>query len=62
MIWIATAAFIAAGIGMLFAREPLARMQAMLLGGRVAPGCVVAEAAVFFVLALVVFFFRELLR
>ena len=62
MTWVAAAAFIAAGIGMPLGRKPLARMQAMLLGGRIAPGCVVAEAAVFFVLALVVFFFREMLR
>jgi len=62
MIWLALVAFVLAGLGMILGREPLARQQAMLLGGRVAPGCIVAEAAIFFILAVVVFLFRGLLR
>jgi hypothetical protein len=62
MIWITIAVFCAAGAGMILGRHAFARMQAMLLGGKVVPGCVIAEAVAFFVLSAVVFMFREMLR
>jgi hypothetical protein len=62
MIWIAIVAFCVTGAAMIVNREPFARMQAMLLGGRIVPGCVIAEAAMFLILAAIVFIFRALLR
>jgi hypothetical protein len=34
-------------------RRPLAHVQAMVLGGSIAPGCVIGEAIVLLVLALI---------
>jgi len=62
MIWIAVVAFCATAAAMILYRESFARMQAMLLGGSIAPGCVIAEAMAFIVLAAVVFIYRALLR
>jgi len=46
--------FVAVGIAMILARDYLARVQALLAGGTIVPGCVVAEAVLFFVLAAAV--------
>lgn len=51
--------FVAVGIALIVARRPMATLQANVLGGRIVPGCVVAEAVVVFLLALVVFLFRN---
>jgi len=49
------AAFIALVAVLIFARRrPLAQMQAMVLGGSVVPGCVVAEAVALLVAAAAV--------
>lgn len=37
----------------------MAELQANVLGGRIVPGCVIAEAVVVFVLALLVWVFRH---
>ena len=62
MIWLAASLFIALAIALYVAREPMARGQALVLGGRMGPGCVIAEAIVLIVLAVVVVIFRDLLR
>ena len=46
--------FVAVGIAMIVARDYLARVQALFAGGTIVPGCVVAEAVLFFVLAIAV--------
>ena len=46
--------FLAAGIALIVARRPAARMQALLAGGTIRPGCAVAEGIVFLILAAVV--------
>jgi hypothetical protein len=53
MIWAGVAFLIAVSIAMMVARKQLATMQAITFGGNVAPGCVVAEAVVLIVVAVV---------
>jgi hypothetical protein len=43
------------GIAVVLGRRPLARMQGAFAGGRVLPGCVIAEGVALIVLALVLF-------
>lgn len=43
------------GAAVVAARRPLAKMQGAFAGGRVLPGCVIAEGIVLIVLALVLF-------
>jgi len=45
--------FVAVGAAMIFARKPLADGQAIVFGGSVVPGCVIAEAIAMFVAAVV---------
>lgn len=54
IIGISALLFVAAGVILILMRKPLAEMQALLAGGTMPPGCVVAEGIAFFVLALVV--------
>lgn len=58
MIWFAIIVATLAGVALIAARKPLADMQAMVIGGRVAPGCVVAEAVVLLLIALAIFLVR----
>lgn len=44
------------GIVIIIARRPLAQQQAAIAGGRVTPGCVIAEGIALVVLAIVLFF------
>jgi len=44
--------FVVVGAAMIVTRKPLAHSQALLFGGSVVPGCVIAEAIVMFVLAV----------
>jgi hypothetical protein len=39
-------------VALFIQRRPLAQMQAMVLGGSILPGCVVAEAVVLLVIAV----------
>ncbi|HEY2321430.1 MAG TPA: hypothetical protein VGJ82_01080 [Thermoanaerobaculia bacterium] len=43
--------FVAVGVAMIFAKKPLAHGQAIIFGGSVVPGCVIAEAIAMFILA-----------
>jgi hypothetical protein len=48
-----TAIFLASvALALFIQRRPLAHMQAMVLGGSVVPGCVVAEAVVLLAIAI----------
>jgi hypothetical protein len=51
--------FVAIAIAMYAARQPLARGQALVLGGRIGVGCVIGEAIGFLVLAALVVIFRD---
>jgi hypothetical protein len=51
LVSIAVALFVIAGVAMIVARRPLAEGQAIVFGGSMVPGCVVAEAVVLFVIA-----------
>ena len=61
MVWLGAALFVAVAIALFAARVPLARGQALVVGGRIVPGCVIAEAVVFLLLALLIVIFRDLL-
>ena len=61
MIWLAAGLFAAIAIAMYAARAPLARGQALILGGRIGVGCVIAEAVGFALLAVAVVVLREVL-
>ncbi|HEX2833834.1 MAG TPA: hypothetical protein VHW00_12550 [Thermoanaerobaculia bacterium] len=54
MLW--SLVFVAiVGVTVIFLRRPLAQQQAFLAGGRVLPGCVIAEGVFLIVLALVLY-------
>ena len=59
MVWLAAALFALIAIAVYAAREPLARGQALIAGGRIGVGCVIAEAIGFLLLALLVILFRH---
>jgi hypothetical protein len=54
MIIAAAVVFVIVGVAMILFRHYLARVQALFAGGTIVPGCVVAEAIVFFILAILV--------
>ena len=51
LVVIAVVLFVAVGVAMILARKPLAHGQALIFGGSVVPGCVLAEAIAMFVIA-----------
>ncbi|HEX9160097.1 MAG TPA: hypothetical protein VF980_00190 [Thermoanaerobaculia bacterium] len=51
MIWAGIAVIALAGVAILVARRPLARMQAILAGGTTPAGCVIAEGLLLLLLA-----------
>ncbi|HEX7191180.1 MAG TPA: hypothetical protein VF381_06355 [Thermoanaerobaculia bacterium] len=51
LVSVAVVLFVVVGVAMIVARKPLADGQAIVFGGSVVPGCVVAEAIVMFILA-----------
>ena len=59
MVWLFAALFTVIAVATYAAREPLARGQALIAGGRIGVGCVIAEAIGFLVLALLVLVFRN---
>ena len=61
MGWLAAALFALVAVALYAAREPLARGQALVAGGRIGPGCVIAQAILFLVLAVLAVIFRDLL-
>jgi hypothetical protein len=59
MVWLAAALFVLIAIAIYAARAPLAHGQALIAGGRIGVGCVIAEAIGFLVLAALVVLFRD---
>ena len=59
MVWLSAALFAVIAVAVYAAREPLARGQALIAGGRIGVGCVIAEAIGFLVLAALVLLFRD---
>lgn len=59
MVWLTAALFTVLAIAVYIAREPLARGQALIAGGRIGVGCVIAEAVGLLLLALMVVVFRD---
>ena len=59
LVSIGVVLFVIVGAAMIAARKPLADAQALLTGGSVVPGCVIAEAvAMFAIAALMVVAYR----
>lgn len=59
LAWFAAALFLTIGAAIYVARQPLANAQALVAGGRIGVGCVIAEAIGFLVLAALVVLFRD---
>jgi len=57
--WLAAALFFIIAVAIYAARRPLAQGQALIAGGRIGVGCVIAEAIGFLVLAALVVIFRD---
>ena len=53
MIWLSAVILAFVGIALIVVRRSAARVQSLLAGGNVLPGCVIFEGAVFVALALV---------
>ena len=54
LISVVVVLFVVVGAAMIVARKPLADGQAIVLGGSVVPGCVIAEAIALFALAALI--------
>ena len=59
LVWFAAGLFVVIAVALYIARAPLAHGQALIAGGRIGPGCVIAEAIGFLVLAVLVVVFRD---
>lgn len=59
MVWLAAAFFVAIAVVLFAAREPLSRGQSLVVGGRISPGCVIAEAIALLVLAALLLALRD---
>ena len=57
--WLVAATFAVVAVALYAARVPLARGQGLIMGGRIGPGCVIAEAIAVLVLAALVVLVRE---
>jgi len=53
--WLSIAVLVAIAAVIVAARDRIARLQSMLAGGAVMPGCAIAEAAAVLLLALLIF-------
>ena len=59
MVWFAVALFLAVALAMFVGRHKLSEAASLFLGGRFPPGCIVAQALTFVVLALLLLLFRS---
>ena len=55
MIWLSIALLVTAAAIIVIARDRIARLQSLLAGGAVMPGCAIAEAVAVLLLALLIF-------
>ena len=56
MAWLAAAFIAAVGIAVILQRRPLARAQALILGGSILPGCAVVEGIALLLIAAAIAF------
>ncbi len=61
MIWLTIAASVIGAAALYIAKRPVAEIEAGVMGGRVGPGCVVAQAVMLLAFAVVLFLFRHAL-
>jgi hypothetical protein len=54
LIWAAIVFVVAVGVGVIVARQPLARAEAYVAGGTVRPGCVMLQGALLLLLAALI--------
>jgi energy-converting hydrogenase Eha subunit C len=54
MAWLAAAFIALAGIAVILQRRPIARAQALILGGSILPGCAVAQGVFLLLIALAI--------
>jgi len=52
IVWLAAILFTAVGIILIVRRTDLARAQSLVAGGRLGPGCAIAEGILFLLMAL----------
>ncbi|HEX8170297.1 MAG TPA: hypothetical protein VF824_07145 [Thermoanaerobaculia bacterium] len=62
MIAFSVTLLVLAAVALFLARRPMASLQAGLAGGRINPGCVVAEAAILLLIAATIFLLRNQLQ
>jgi hypothetical protein len=54
LVWLSIAALVAVAAIIVIARDRIARLQSLLAGGAVMPGCAIAEAVAVLLLALLI--------
>lgn len=54
LIWLATIFVTATGIAVILSRDSFARLEGILAGGTVRPGCVIGQGALLLILAIVI--------
>lgn len=52
MIWLSALILVFAGVALIVVRRSAARVQSLLAGGNLRPGCVIFEGIVFVVMAI----------
>lgn len=52
MVWLSALILVFVGVALIVVRRSAARVQSLLAGGNVLPGCVIFEGAVFVALAI----------
>jgi hypothetical protein len=55
LVWLSIATLIVIAAIIVMARDRIARLQSLLAGGAVMPGCAIAEAVAVLLLALLIF-------
>lgn len=55
MIWLSIGILVAIAAMVVVARDRIARLQSLLAGGAVGPGCAIAQAVALLLLALLIF-------
>lgn len=61
MVWLAAAFVALVGLVVILQRGPLARLQALILGGSIHPGCALAEGVALLVIAVLIVLFGRTL-
>ena len=61
MIWLTIAVSVLGAASLWIAKKPVAEIEAGVMGGSVGPGCVVAQAVMLLLFAVLLFVFRHAL-